>query len=66
MKKALIPIAMVLSLIIYLLSDDPAYGKYLKIIAIVILMIAMMQLMARIPSKNDKEDSNDDYTSNQL
>ena len=56
MKKAIIPLLMVISVLLYLVADTTDYGKYFKVGAMVLLMIAAMQLMSKIPSKNDRND----------
>lgn len=56
MKKVIIPLLMVISLLLYLAADSTGYGKYLKVVAMVLVMIATMQLMSKIPSKNNRND----------
>ncbi len=56
MKKVIIPLLMVISVLLYLAADSTGYGKYFKVVAMVLVMIAAMQLMNKIPSKNDRND----------
>lgn len=56
MKKVIIPLLMVISVLLYLAADSTGYGKYFKVVAMVLVMIATMQLMSKIPSKNNRND----------
>lgn len=56
MKKVIILLLMVISVLLYLTADSTGYGKYFKVVAMVLVMIAAMQLMNKIPSKNDRND----------